>query len=578
MTDDQAAPNTSHPLQTAKRISLVFLLLTVLLALFIHPVHDPDFWWHLKTGEWVWQHRSIPESDPFSFTTDENIRPAQQTRVNYLLAQYWLAQPLFYLAWKWFGPHGVIILRAGILLLSVLVGFRYLRKSGVSIELATALSMTAGLHLTVFTNERPQLWSFLFAVLYLYELEGMKGGAKRGIITLPVICIAWANMHSSALMAWIPAVCFLTDALNDLLRKQGDRQGRILTITAIIISLSLTFASPNTYHVFSVLGEMSASAHVRYNAEFISPIERFRDEGHAYPAYWALMILSGIMIFSRHMTNTRRLLLISVMLLSLGSIRFTPFFVLMAPSLVGRALQMSLESRNRKLATAPLAIVVLLAVSVLHQYRGDLFTWGVNNDDYPVKAVRFLKENDVNGRMLNFIEWGGYLMWHLPEKKTFTDGRVLRLDVWDEYMATAINPKPTWGHVLDKYRIGFVLLPIASPATGQPSGLIYLLLNSAEWKALYMDDLSVIFARADTSGPGLDKDLVVKQIISALRGWADRDPHNATRWSRIATAFFHMGDRNAALQYFRKAQELEPANPYFTRMVNLLGGGSAESK
>src|SRR5947209_4479498 len=29
-------------------------------------VADPDIWWHLRTGEWMQQHHSIPRFDPFS--------------------------------------------------------------------------------------------------------------------------------------------------------------------------------------------------------------------------------------------------------------------------------------------------------------------------------------------------------------------------------------------------------------------------------------------------------------------------------------------------------------------------------
>src|SRR6476619_3308732 len=31
-----------------------------------NPVYDPDTWWHLKVGEWVAEHRAVPETDPFS--------------------------------------------------------------------------------------------------------------------------------------------------------------------------------------------------------------------------------------------------------------------------------------------------------------------------------------------------------------------------------------------------------------------------------------------------------------------------------------------------------------------------------
>ena len=29
---------------------------------------EPDLWWHIKTGEWIWQHHAVPTTDPFSST------------------------------------------------------------------------------------------------------------------------------------------------------------------------------------------------------------------------------------------------------------------------------------------------------------------------------------------------------------------------------------------------------------------------------------------------------------------------------------------------------------------------------
>jgi hypothetical protein len=37
---------------------LVFLLLIFTIA--ARRIVDPDFWWHLKTGQWMLQHRALP--------------------------------------------------------------------------------------------------------------------------------------------------------------------------------------------------------------------------------------------------------------------------------------------------------------------------------------------------------------------------------------------------------------------------------------------------------------------------------------------------------------------------------------
>ena len=55
---------------TARHVRFVLLavLVATALAYLLRPIMDPDFFWHLKTGEWIREHRGLPASDPFSYT------------------------------------------------------------------------------------------------------------------------------------------------------------------------------------------------------------------------------------------------------------------------------------------------------------------------------------------------------------------------------------------------------------------------------------------------------------------------------------------------------------------------------
>src|SRR5208283_3412660 len=48
----------------------VFLcvLLIGFLAMAARNAVDPDLWWHLKTGQYIAEHKSVPHVDPFSYT------------------------------------------------------------------------------------------------------------------------------------------------------------------------------------------------------------------------------------------------------------------------------------------------------------------------------------------------------------------------------------------------------------------------------------------------------------------------------------------------------------------------------
>src|SRR5215467_15425176 len=61
--------------------------------------NDPDLWWHLKTGEIIWNTHSIPQTDVFSFTTNQHAWTAHE----------WLSQVAIYAAWRLWDYQGLML-------------------------------------------------------------------------------------------------------------------------------------------------------------------------------------------------------------------------------------------------------------------------------------------------------------------------------------------------------------------------------------------------------------------------------------------------------------------------------------
>src|SRR3954447_19457981 len=75
-------------------------LLVVLMVLTVRErFNDPDIWWHLKTGEIIWNTHSIPRVDPFSFTAFG--KP--------WIAQEWLSELTIYGAYHLGGYTGLML-------------------------------------------------------------------------------------------------------------------------------------------------------------------------------------------------------------------------------------------------------------------------------------------------------------------------------------------------------------------------------------------------------------------------------------------------------------------------------------
>src|SRR4030043_1506627 len=93
---------------------LIVLSFVILLGsffyVFVSPkLFDSDSWWHISTGRYIVETGSIPDKDPFSYTSNlvEN-RNLFQERENFILKQYWLCQGFFYLIYYYTGPAGII--------------------------------------------------------------------------------------------------------------------------------------------------------------------------------------------------------------------------------------------------------------------------------------------------------------------------------------------------------------------------------------------------------------------------------------------------------------------------------------
>ena len=70
-----------------------------------------DDWWHLKTGEWIWQHKAVPHVDPFSYT----FKGAEWIDFE------WLFQAVIYPIYKLGGFGGMIIFKIIIVVLTFVV-------------------------------------------------------------------------------------------------------------------------------------------------------------------------------------------------------------------------------------------------------------------------------------------------------------------------------------------------------------------------------------------------------------------------------------------------------------------------
>ncbi len=492
-----------------QRILMLILVSAVLFIAFFHltrDIRDNDFFWHLKTGQWTWEHLEIPVKDPFSFTT----QGLQSVREHVIMSSAWLSQVLYWLFAGAAGMPGIVLLRfitAGLFLLVMIK-----REEGDRVLYTGLLLLFLCLLLKSYPVERPQVFSFLlFALLLRLLKRGKEPGAPeraRGIygrslyVTLPVLMLVWANMHAGYIAGVATIVLFIVceglKFASPGLRPLEKSDYKILAFAGFL-GVLFSFMNPNTWRVFSENILFQYDYITQNNIEFQSTVRIFRRfHDYSVVVYWLVLSLtaSGLLINRKKTDITEAALLAATGYFSFTSVRYVAFFLIAALPAVGR---MFSEGKLLKPVRA-LIITVSLCTAVFFtrdhmSFKTLLSGRWIDEHKFPVEAAGFILSNDLTGNMYNYFNWGGYLIWRLaPGKKVFIDGRTLyshtylQSELIDNADERRLGEVPAWKAALEENNIQYTITPASLP-------LVRALCEDKNWVPVFYRYNSVIFVR-----------------------------------------------------------------------------------
>ncbi|MEA1928572.1 MAG: tetratricopeptide repeat protein, partial [Candidatus Auribacterota bacterium] len=492
-----------------------------LASLFIHNIQSYDLWWHLETGEYILKNLSIPGTDPYSYTASRDWIDLQ-----------WIFQVVIFLIEHNLGLNALIIFKSLVLLAAFFILFKtiYTPKRYLSAIILTFLAALCCRQRAVL---RPEIFTFLYITIFLYILHRYKYGSPEGknrfrqnyIFILPAVQLLWVNSHGlfilGVVLVWsFIAGEFISRRLNlPILKDEHVIKGlpyRKLLLAGLLVILC-SFINPYTYQgaifPFTLLTRISGSIPVfsRTIGEFQPPLSNFAQD-NTIIFYKLLLALSALTL----LLNIRRLSLSHLLLyvifayLSLLARRNIAIFALVSAPIMaaniaritggGRKLLPGPEKRWRRVGEIITAIIILFCLYDLLTDGDNIrdnqeinFGLGVARLKFPEKAAVFVRKSGIKGNIFNTLQCGNYLIRSFyPERKIFMDGRleIRSSDFYKKYVRLLGNPA-RWSAWQKKYNFSYAIF---SPRDADMDKLLVYLYNQPDWKLVFMDDSSVVFA------------------------------------------------------------------------------------
>ena len=465
----------------------VGMLFAVLAALPFARGVDNDFWWHLRTGRFIFE-SGIPRHDPFSWTAAGKPWVMHE----------WLSEAIIYAVQSAFGYIGNMVLFIAVALASIAISYALARRFGAGTKPLVGLMIVAALTFTIFITPRPQDFSWLFFAIYLYVLARHYEGDAVPLWPLPVLMAFWVNMHLGfyfGLMlvgCWVAALCF--DAV-----RGRDVALRVPILIAAACVLA-TFANPGgpailLYPLRYVFDSQVTNDMV---AEWQRPdITR--------TLHWSIYLTAALLALTLISRNRPRpflfLVSIAVVALSMQAVRNAPFAALVLLPVAGSALAARWPAASRArdsavrvplgAAAALVASIALIVGPVSLSIAGQGVSLGAPSQrGYPSTGAEYVREHFAGRRMFNDYNSGGYLIYKLyPDVPVFVDGRTdfYGNDLLKDYFRID-HAEPGWDGLLQQYGVEVVLidkqLPLAKALDADPS-----------WNQEFSGPNEVVYAR-----------------------------------------------------------------------------------
>ena len=488
---------------------------------------DPDFGWHLKTGELILE-RGVPKVDWYSYTMPDFPWVDHE----------WLTDVLIYKLHSVFGYQSLLLLFLSLTALAFII---FIKIEHFYIYLVPVLF--GFLSVLSYLGLRPQIiTAFFVAISWKVLIDFLKKDNKgfHLFYLTPILFLIWVNLHggfaagifvlSLVLALEIFKRTIVFERMMGLRFFQGQysekisTQKTILLFWILVLSFLATLINPYGIRIYEEVFRTVGDNFLRFHIAEWLPL--FGTGASALTIFYLALTVGLLAVLRKKIEPNKTVLLTVFLVLSFLSQRhFLIFVILSIPVLSEMILILKEEIKPERVKMlfsgfgrlAVTFFIFALLFSGFFQNTKRLLK-RENQIDYPSdSAIAFLRSLPLSENLFNDYGWGGYLIWKLPERKLFIDGRMPSWRqngqfTFGDYIKIT-DAEDGFQGLLDKYNTKIIMLQSAeknkepkkealienwlSRIMGYNSpGNLYEELIGSDWENVYDDGIAVILRRS----------------------------------------------------------------------------------
>ncbi len=455
-------------------------------------VLDLDIWWHLKTGDWMIAHQAVPHTGLFTWTAAD--RP--------WVAYSWGYEVLLSRAYAWFGLVG-IGLYGTLLTLGVAYSIYWMvRRLSGRFWAACALAIVTCSAFLFNLMPRPVFFSMiLFCVTLTLLLEANRTGRVQLLYCLPLIFLLWANLHIQFIyglfvVGLVTAVTLAERFMSRLewtpLWLQRSTLPAAMLVIIFAACVIATCIGPYSFHLYAVILQY-AQAKTPYR--MIMELQPLNFRAYSHFVQLLLMAFAFFAVGRQKKVDAFKLGLLAVAsVVAFRTMRDAWFICIPAAACIADSIRGEAEQEATESWLENVGVAAVVALSLLLFARStDFNTRGLDraiSSFLPVNAVNYLRRHPAPGPLYNTLDWGGFLIWYMPDYPIAIDGRTdLYGDDLEELLFDTANGAPSYAENPYLNQAGVVILQ-------KSNNLASLLQSDPRFQLVYQDALAAVFVRS----------------------------------------------------------------------------------